>query len=150
TAQWAQGSEAAVLLAQMAARGASGDPALAALARGRQDPVEEWQRRDAAPSAAGAQAPEKRDRPSEGSNVARLGDIDTRIADIDRKLVRDFPEYAALTRPVPQSVAEVQAQLGGEEALVLILDTRHWQPLPEETFIWVVTKTDMRWVKSEL
>ena len=47
TAQWALSSEAARSLAQMAARSAVGDPALAALARERQDLVAEWQGRDA-------------------------------------------------------------------------------------------------------
>jgi hypothetical protein len=32
----------------------------------------------------------------------------------------------------------------------LFLDTPVWDPTPEETFIWVVTKTDSRWVRSEL
>ena len=40
------GSEAAQSLAQMAARGATGNPALAVLARERQDLVAEWQKRD--------------------------------------------------------------------------------------------------------
>jgi hypothetical protein len=44
----------------------------------------------------------------------------------------------------------VQALLRRDEALVLFLDTREWQPTPEETFIWVVTKTAMRWVRSEI
>jgi CHAT domain-containing protein len=49
------------------------------------------------------------------------------------------------------SAAEVQAELGAHEALVLLLDTDdRFRPLPEETFIWVVTKTDVRWVRSEL
>ena len=60
----------------------------------------------------------------------------------------DFPDYAALAEPEPLSVEEVQAQLGADEALVLFLDTPEWKPTPEETFIWVVTKTDMRWVRS--
>jgi CHAT domain-containing protein len=48
-------------------------------------------------------------------------------------------------------VAEVQGLLGPSEALVLFLDTPEFEPTtPEETFIWVVTKDDMRWVKSEL
>ena len=38
------------------------------------------------------------------------------------------------------SVAEVQAQLGADEALVLFLDTPERKPLPEESFIWVVAK----------
>jgi len=32
----------------------------------------------------------------------------------------------------------------------LFLDTPVWIQTPEETFIWVVTKTDSRWVRSEL
>ena len=62
----------------------------------------------------------------------------------------DFPDYAALSRPEPLSVEEVQSQLRPDEALVLFLDTPEWKPTPEETFIWVVTKTDMRWVRSDL
>ena len=42
-AQWAIASEAAQALAEMGARGAKGDPALAALVRERQDLVAEWQ-----------------------------------------------------------------------------------------------------------
>jgi CHAT domain-containing protein len=44
----------------------------------------------------------------------------------------------------------VQARLGANEALVLFLDTPNTRPLPEETFIWVVTRTDFRWVRSTL
>ena len=46
TAQWAQGSEAAASLAQMAARSAKGSPQLAGLVRERQDLVSEWQAKD--------------------------------------------------------------------------------------------------------
>ncbi len=44
----------------------------------------------------------------------------------------------------------MQAQLAADEALVLFLDTPAWKPTPEETFIWVVTKTDSRWLRSAL
>jgi hypothetical protein len=45
----------------------------------------------------------------------------------------------------------VQALLAPNEALVLFLDTdERFNPTPEETFIWVIAKRDMRWVKSEL
>ena len=37
---------------------------------------------------------------------------------------------------------QVQSHLAADEALVLFLDTPEWKPTPEETFIWVVTKTD--------
>jgi CHAT domain-containing protein/tetratricopeptide (TPR) repeat protein len=150
TAQWAQSSEAAQSLQQMAARGAKGDPRLAALVRERQDLVTEWQQRDGARSTAVAQAPDKRDPQAEAANVARLAAIDTRIAEIDERLKAEFPDYAALVSTAPLSVEGVQAQLGSDEALILILDTPEWKPTPEETFIWVVTKSDARWVKSDI
>lgn len=149
-AQWAIASEAAQALAQMAARGAKGDPGLRALVRERQDLVEEWQHRDRARNAAVTQEPDKRDRATEGANTARLGAIDDRIALIDKRLTANFPDYAALAMPVPLTVEEVQAQLGADEALMLFLDTPRLQPINEETFIWVVTKTAVRWVRSDL
>ena len=150
TAQWAQASEAAASLAQMAARDAKDDAGLSQLVRERQDLVAEWQKRDITRSADVSQPPDRRNHAVEAANMARLAAIDTRIAEIDKRLAADFPDYAALAQPIPLSVEEVQAQLGADEALVLFLDTRQRQPTPEETFIWVVTKTDMRWVRSEL
>jgi tetratricopeptide (TPR) repeat protein len=150
TAQWAKASEAAASLAQMAARSAKGDPVLGALIRLRQDLVGEWQKRDAVRTAAVSLAPDKRDRAAEAANVARLVAIDTRIAEIDQRVKADFPDYAAFSRPQPLSIEEVQGELRADEALVLFLDTSEWTPTPEETFIWVVTKTDVRWVRSEL
>jgi CHAT domain-containing protein len=148
TAQWAHSSEAAQSLQQMAARGAKGDPRLSVLVRERQDLVTEWQQRDAVRSTAVAQAPEKRNAQAEAQNVARLAAIDTRIAEIDKRLQTEFPDYAALVSPTPMSIEDVQTQLGSDEALVLILDTPNWNPTPEETFLFVVTKTDARWVRS--
>ncbi len=55
--------------------------------------------------------------------MARLAAIDARIAEIDKRLAKDFPDYAALVSPEPLSVEEVQAQLRADEALVLFLDT---------------------------
>ena len=150
TAQWVRSSEAAQSLAQMAARGARGDAKLAALVRERQDLVAEWQKRDATQSASVAQPPEKRDAQAEATNNSRLAAIDRRIADIDKRLAADFPDYAALASPAPLSIEAVQTQLGPDEALVLFLDTPEAEPTPEETFIWVVTKTDTRWVRSAL
>ena len=149
-AQWALSSDAAGSLAQMAARGARGDATLAAVVRERQDMVEEWQKRDAVRTAAVSQSPDKRDSAAEAANSARLATIDASIIAIDKRLIVEFPDYAALARPAPLTVQEVQSQLGSDEALVLFLGTPEWTPTPEETFIWVVTKTDVRWVRSDL
>src|SRR5262249_15598584 len=75
---------------------------------------------------------------------------DTRVAEIDKRLVAEFPDYATFSRPQPLSVEEVQAQLRSDEALVLLLPTAEASPTPEETFIWAVTKTDFTWARSAL
>ena len=94
--------------------------------------------------------PNKRNRRAEAKNVARLVAIDSRIAEIDKQLAKDFPDYAAISNPQPLSVKEVQALLAADEALVLFLTTSSFNPAPEETFIWLVTKTTNRWARSPL
>ena len=151
TAQWAQGSEAAVSLAQMAARSAKGSHELSLLVRERQDLVSEWQAKDKQLITAKSEPPAKRNAATEKSLNDRQAAIDTRLAAIDARLAKDFPDYAALASPAPVSVAEVQAQLGADEALVLFVDTDdRFKPLPEETFVWVVTKREVRWLRSDL
>ena len=152
TAQWAQNSEAARSLPRMASQGAAGNPVLAALARERQDLVAEWQKRDSDSlrSAAFNQAPQKRDAEAEAENMARLTAIDARIKEIDKELAANFPDYAELISPAPIAIEEIQALLGDDEALVLFLDTGELGPVPEESFIWVVTKTASRWVRSAM
>jgi Tetratricopeptide repeat len=150
TAQWAQSSEAAETRAQMVARDANNDPRLAALVKERQDLAAEWRRRDQIRSAALAQVLKNRNREAGTANNARLTAITTRMAAIDQELAAKFPQYAALASAASLSVEDVQKQLGADEALVLFLDTPDWKPTPEETFIWVVTRTDARWVRSDL
>lgn len=151
SAQWGFGSEAAASLAQMSARSAGGSPQLAALVRERQDLVAEWQGKDKLLVAAKSEAPERRSATGEKELSDRLAAIDGRFGEIDARFAKDFPDYAALASPRPISVADAQASLREGEALVLFLDTDdQFKPLPEETFIWVVTKTDMKWVRSDL
>jgi hypothetical protein len=150
TAQWAVASEAATSLSQMAARRARGDSALAHIARERQDLVGEWQAKDKDLIAARSEPPARRNGQGETALFDRLAAIDERIAQIDKTLVREFPEYAALIRPEPLAVPDVQSLLRADEALLLVLDTPEWQPTSEESFIWLVTKTDVRWARSEL
>jgi CHAT domain-containing protein/tetratricopeptide (TPR) repeat protein len=149
-AQWGLGSQVAASLAQVAARSAKGSPELSDLVRERQDLVGEWQARDKLLIAAKSQEPAKRNAEVEKSLADRLAAIDVRLTEIDRRLRQDFPDHAAMASPVPLSVAEVQAQLGADEALLLFLDTPELRPLPEEGFIWVVTKSEVRWVHSDL
>ncbi len=151
TAQWGVGSEAAASLAQMSARSAGGSLQLATLVRERQDLVAEWQGKDKLLIATKGEAPAKRNASGEKELSDRLAAIDGQLGEIDARLAKEFPDYAALVSPKPISVADAQASLREGEALVLFLDTDdRFKPLPEETFIWVVTKTDMKWVRSDL
>ncbi len=147
-AQWASSSGAAQSVAQMAARGSAGNPALAALVRERQDLVIEWQKLDDARTEALGKQQDKGNAGRE--NAARLAAIDTRLAAMGKRLEAEFPDYAALTSPAPSTIADVQAQLSDGEALVLFLDTPDSKLMPEETFVWTVTKTDVRWVRTGL
>jgi hypothetical protein len=124
----------------MATRSAKGSHALADLVRERQDLVGEWQAKDRQLIAAKSEPPDNRKGDAEKALADRLGVIDTRLAEIDRRFKQDFPDYAALASPTPLSVTDVQTQLAADEALILFLDTEDpLKPAPEETFVWVVT-----------
>lgn len=149
-AQWAQNSEAAASVALMAARGAGNDPSLGWLVRERQDLVAEWRAKDKQLLAAKSMTPETRKPEAEAALSDRLMTIDTRVATIDAVFARDYPDYAALASTRPMSVAQVQVELRGDEALVLFLDAPELKPDPEETFIWVVTRREVRLVRSAM
>ena len=147
----ATGSEAAASLAQMAVRSTKDSPKLAQLVRERQDLLSESQVKDKQLIATRSEPPTKRNANSEKAITDRLATIDARMVEIDRRLAKEFPDYAALAHSSSVSIREVQADLAEDEALVLFLDTDDRFPSsPEETFIWVVTKLDVRWVRSAL
>jgi CHAT domain-containing protein len=118
--------------------------------RERQDLADEWQGREKIQATALGQETAKRNAKAEAENREHMAAIDRRISGIDARLKARFPEYFTQANPGPLSVEDVQAQLAAGEALVLFLDTPEAKPTPEETFIWVVTKTEMRWLRSDL
>ena len=135
----------------MAVRGAKDDPKLAALVRERQDLLAEWEKRDEARTVAASTAPDKRNKEADAENVRRISTIEARIGEIDTTLKDQFPDYAALASVAVASIADVQAVLRDDEALLMFLGTdARFKPLPEETFIWVVTKRELRWLRSDL
>jgi CHAT domain-containing protein len=156
-AQQANLLAAAVAIGQMSNRMGSSTTALAVLVRERQDLAGEWERLDMLVSAALAQPNQSRNLPLDKQRRTRMDAIDTRRAEIDKVLAREYPDYAALANPEPSTIAQVQARLGPNEALLLLANT---PPLvspvtadmsqPAETFAWAITKTQSRWVKAEL
>ena len=85
TAQWAQSSDAAQSLAQMAARQTKGD-GLAHLVRERQDLVAEWRAKDRLLIAARAEQAARRSADAEARLGERLVVIDARLAEFDRSV----------------------------------------------------------------
>ena len=106
---------------QMAVRGASGNVALAALVRERQDLTSEWQQRDKLRVAALYQSPDIHDKGIEGDNNMRLTTIEARIRQIDQTLEKDFPGFAELSKPSPLDIVDVQSLLSSDEAMVVFL-----------------------------
>jgi CHAT domain-containing protein/tetratricopeptide (TPR) repeat protein len=145
-AQWAVQTSAANALAQMAARFAEGVGPLSELVGRHQDLLakrnDEDKRLLSAVGAGNAQAA-----------VAirqSLAAIDAELDAIDKSLADQFPDYTALSNPKPLDVAAVQALLEPDETLVLLLDVPRFGRQPEESLVWAVTKTQMRWVGVDL
>jgi CHAT domain-containing protein/tetratricopeptide (TPR) repeat protein len=149
TAQRVIESQAAAALNQLAARQATGDGALAALVRERQDLVVAWREADRKLTAARADGnPDAGRLETLGANLAV---INARIAAIDGSLVSDFPDFASLQRPAMLSFADVQAHLGEDEVLLFYADTGPLGDSGFETYLWAVAKTGApRWVKLAL
>ena len=142
--QWAFQSSAASALAQMAGRFSKGDGELSRLVRERQDASASWQRLDKELIAARSASPAKRNAAAEQALLSRIAETERRLTELGGFLAKDFPEYAALAAPEPLSFKATQELLRTDEALILFANDQR------ETFIWVVTKTDTRWVRSDM
>jgi CHAT domain-containing protein/Flp pilus assembly protein TadD len=148
-AQWALQTDAAEALTQMSARFAKGDGQLASLVREREGLV------------SGRRGEEERIQEAIGKADAKaLKDLyasryesGKRLEKIDAELAAKFSEYASLANPKPLTVAETQALLRPDEALVLFLDGPQFSAemqLPDETLAWVVTRTKVSWHRVAL
>ena len=139
-AQWGLRTGAATALAQASARLAKGDGELAQRVRERQDLGWRWQAADRRLSDALGRADAKL-----ADEMRReMASLDARIAGLDATLREQFPDYAALVNPQPLSMAEAQALLGPEEALVAYLVSK------EESFVWALTRDGSAWQRLDV
>ena len=140
-AQWAQLSSAGKALQQLGLRAAAGSPELAGLVRKRQDLVAMVSQRERALADAG-----ETDAKAEASRLIGLrGEIDllqTEIADIDGNLAKSFPRYAELANPKPLKIADVQALLDEDEALLVFFTGE------SNNFVWAIGKHESAWNRS--
>jgi hypothetical protein len=107
----------------MAAREASGNAELAGLLRERESLSTELDRLDQQMKQAVLQTAAHARGRSGGADSARMDAISQRLAAIDATVGRDFPGYLSLARPQPLTIAEVQAILRLDEALVVMVAT---------------------------
>jgi len=141
-AQWAIASEAADALAKVSARFAQGDDALGRLAESRETLI---QQRDAqerrlerlyASDDAADLSERSRTRAAYEATLEQLRRTD---ADIEAR----FPAYSELTSPQALSIAETQALLGPDEAVLLILVN------PEAAYVWGVSRDRVEWARAD-
>ncbi len=117
--QWAMLSSAGNAVQQLGLRAAAGSPELADLVRRRQDTlalIDDREKKLAQLDTQGAAS-------QEDAAVRLRGEIDSLIAElqgIDETLKAGFPRYSELSNPAPLKVAEVQALLEDDEALLVV------------------------------
>jgi CHAT domain-containing protein len=136
-------------LAASSARAAVGDPALAGLVRKAQDLEKQVTAELNVLNNALRLPTEQRDDKVVKALAAEIVKLRAARDTANREVARRFPRFAALVDPQPPNLAEAQALLRNDEALVGFLTTEA-KSASERTFVWVVTSTDVRWRPIEL
>jgi CHAT domain-containing protein/Tfp pilus assembly protein PilF len=137
-------SSAASAVNKLAVRLAAGSDHLAELVRRDQDLGAEAETLDKAIVAAVSKEASKRDAASELRARARLGVISSERATLQKALATEFPDYAALSNPLPMTSAEIQALLSGDEALVL------FAVADKESYVVALTREGFDWKQLSL
>jgi CHAT domain-containing protein len=117
--QRAAQTSAASAINKLAVRLAAGSDRLAQLVRHDQDLAFEADGLDKAIIAAVSKEPARRDTASEQRTRDRLAAIAQERDALKKVFASEFPDYAALSNPLPLTTKEVQALLSGGEALVM-------------------------------
>jgi CHAT domain-containing protein len=161
-AQQATLSVAAIAVGQMSARLAKGGGPLAPLVRERQDLAAEAEQLDQQFAGSVVQVNQGRDVAADKQRRGRMDAVDARLAEIDKRLAREFPDYATLANIEPATIAQIQARLGPNEALVMMAATPQLgNPMtaatatvdthqPAETYVWAITRTDARFRQADI
>ena len=136
--QRASQTSAAAALNKLNVRFSAGNDRLAQLVRKDQDLATEAERLDRAIVEAVSKEPSKRESMAEQRIRHRLDEASKERNDLQQVFVRDFPNYAALSKPEPLTTKEIQSLLDNDEALVVI-------DLDEYSYVWVVTKDRADW-----
>ena len=117
--QRAAQTSAASAIGKLAVRLAAGSDRLAQLVRQDQDLAAEAETLDKAIIAAVSKEPSQRDAAAEQRTKERLAAIAGERDALQKVFASEFPDYAALSNPLPLTAKEIQSLLSDDEALVL-------------------------------
>jgi CHAT domain-containing protein/Tfp pilus assembly protein PilF len=135
--QHAAQTSAASAINKLAVRLAAGSDRLAQLVRRDQDLALEADGLDKAILAAVSKEPSKRDAASEQRTRGRLAAIAQERDALKKVFAHEFPDYAALSNPLPLTTKEVQALLSGDEALVM------FSVGDKESYVFALTRSGL-------
>jgi CHAT domain-containing protein len=128
---------------KLAVRLAAGSDRLAELVRKDQDLASEAEQLDKT-IVAGLSRQAGRDPAAAQRGRGRLAAIAAERAGLQKTLAVEFPNYAALSNPLPLKAREVQAVLSGDEALVLFALG------DKDSFVFALTRDNFDWKKIPL
>ncbi|HXI06067.1 MAG: CHAT domain-containing tetratricopeptide repeat protein [Bradyrhizobium sp.] len=132
-------SSAASAVNKLAVRLAAGNDRLAELVRRDQDLGSEAESLDKSLMAAVSKERAKRDPSAEQRARARIAEIAGERAKLQKALSAEFPDYSALSNPLPLTSKEVQSLLTADEAMVLFAVTE------KESFVVALTRDSFDW-----
>jgi CHAT domain-containing protein/Tfp pilus assembly protein PilF len=134
-------SSAASAVNKLAVRLAAGTDRLAELVRKDQDLASEADSLDKTIIAALSKQGTPRDA---AASRARLAAIATERAGLQKALAIEFPDYAALSNPLPLKAKEIQELLSADEAMML------FAPAEKESFVLGLTREKFGWQSIRL
>jgi CHAT domain-containing protein len=138
-AQRASQSSVAAAVNKLAVRLSAGSDRLSQLIRKDQDLAAEAEALDKTIIAAVAKEPAQRDGATEQRIRDRLAAIAAERNDLQQTFAKEFPDYAALSNPLPLTGKEVQALLSKDEALVL------FSAGGKESYVFALTRDGFDW-----
>jgi tetratricopeptide (TPR) repeat protein len=138
--QRASSSAAASAVSKLAARFAAGNDDLAQLVRKDQDLTAEADGLDKTVIAFVSKPPAQRSSAAEEQVRKRIEAVKVERERLQQIFSARFSEYVALSKPQPLSLADTQALLADDEAL-LVFD------FGDKSYGWIITKTDSNWTE---
>jgi CHAT domain-containing protein len=136
--QNAVSSAAGAAISKLAARFGAGTSEFALLVRKDQDLTAEAERLDKSIIAAVSKSPAERNQAMEIQIRRRTGEIKSERDKLQDMFNQHFPDYVALSKPLPLTIEQTQALLSDDEAIVVI-------DLDKSSYVWVITKDRAEW-----